>query len=212
MEIRIYNLDTLNKQLKAIGKSADKVIEKTVQDVKKRAPSWVSQCVTDVYNIKKSEINSTLKSGKSVGNVRIEGDTIKSLRLVYTGRTLTPTHFSMTPKAPPIGRSYKLTMQVKKGQKKLIGRYSKKRRANGPYSNKSHNILMSTRTNKADGVKYIPFQRVSKRRLDIVKLKTTSIPQMITSDDVSKAISKRLSNEMSKRYEHHIKQERKNKW
>lgn len=212
MEIGIVDIANLNKKLNSISKASGIVSKRTVSDIKKRAPSWVSECVTDVYNIKKADVNGTLKTGKAAGRIRVQGDSIKTLQLVYTGRLLTPTHFGMSPKSPPIGRSYRLTMQVKKGSKKLIGRYKTKRIANGPNSERSHNILMSTRTTRMDKVKYIPFQRVSKRRLDIKKFTTVSVPQMITNKDVSSRISIKLQDGLLKRYEHHIKQARKNIW
>lgn len=212
MEIKIIDLADITKKLESINKASAAVSKRTVADVKKRAPSWVSECVTDIYNIKKADVNGTLKKGKPAGKIRVQGESIKTLQLVYTGRMLTPTHFGMTPKSPPIGRSYRLTMQVKKGSKKIIGRYKTKRKVNGPNSERSHNILMSTRATRADKVKYIPFQRVSKRRLDIKKFTTVSVPQMITNDDVSAKISVKLQDGLNKRFDHHIKQARKNIW
>ena len=110
----------------------------------------------------------------------------------------------MTPKSPPAGKSYTLKMQVVKGQKKVIGRYKNTRTPGGPYSERSHNILMGTGNTKADGVGYIPFQRMSRTRTDIQKFTTISVPQMITSDKTSEKIMTRLQEETAKRLQHNL--------
>ena len=111
----------------------------------------------------------------------------------------------MTPKAPPRGKSYTLKASVLKGQKKVIGRYLNTRTPCGPFSQRSHNILMGTGNTKSDGTSWIPFQRMSKTRTDIQKMTTISVPQMITSDRTNEAIMLRLNTETSKRLEHHMK-------
>lgn len=92
-----------------------------------------------------------------------------------------------------------------KGQKKVVGRYLNTRTPGGPFSQRSHNILMGTGNTKSDGTSWIPFQRMSKTRTDIKKLTTISVPQMITSDRTNEAIMLRLNTETSKRLEHHMK-------
>ena len=139
------------------------------------------------------------------GSINITGDTIEELTLVYKGRLLTPVHFGMTPKAPPAGKSYTLKAQILKGSKKVIGRYKNTRTPGGPFSQRSHNILMGTGNTKADGTSWIPFQRMSKTRTDIQKLTTISVPQMITSDRTNEAIMLRINTETAKRLDHHMK-------
>lgn len=87
----------------------------------------------------------------------------------------------------------------------IIGRYLNTRTPGGPFSQRSHNILMGTGNTKSDGTSWIPFQRMSKTRTDIKKLTTISVPQMITSDRTNEAIMLRLNTETSKRLEHHMK-------
>ena len=156
---------------------------------------------------KKSEItpSGSGKPKKMAGSIQVRGETIEEMTITYSGRLLTPVHFGMTPKTPPAGKSYTLKMQVVKGQKKVIGRYKNTRTPGGPYSERSHNILMGTGNTKADGVGYIPFQRMSRTRTDIQKFTTISVPQMITSDRTNEAIMLRLNTETSKRLEHHMK-------
>ena len=203
---QLSNLQQLVADLEAIENGGKKAISNTIKDVKARAPGWIAQKVTAVYNIKKSEItpSGSGKPKKMAGSIQITGETIEELAITYKGRLLTPVHFGMTPKAPPRGKSYTLKASVLKGQKKVIGRYLNTRTPGGPFSQRSHNILMGTGNTKSDGTSWIPFQRMSKTRTDI-KLTTISVPQMITSDRTNEAIMLRLNTETSKRLEHHMK-------
>lgn len=206
---QLSNLQQLVADLEAIENGGKKAISNTIKDVKARAPGWIAQEVTSVYNIKKGEITPSGKNSgkpkKMAGSVSVSGETIEELTITYSGRLLTPVHFGMTPKTAPPGKSYTLRMQVVKGQKKVIGRYLNTRTPGGPYSERSHNILMGTGNTKSDGTSWIPFQRMSKTRTDIKKLTTISVPQMITSDRTNEAIMLRLNTETSKRLEHHMK-------
>lgn len=213
---QLSNLQQLVADLEAIENGGKKAISNTIKDVKARAPGWIAQEVTAVYNIKKSEItpSGSVKPKKMAGSIQITGETIEiqitgetieELAITYKGRLLTPVHFGMTPKAPPRGKSYTLKASVLKGQKKVIGRYLNTRTPGGPFSQRSHNILMGTGNTKSDGTSWIPFQRMSKTRTDIKKLTTISVPQMITSDRTNEAIMLRLNTETSKRLEHHMK-------
>lgn len=110
----------------------------------------------------------------------------------------------MTPKAPPRGKSYTLKASVLKGQKKVIGRYLNTRTPGGPYSERSHNILMGTGNTKDGGVSAIPFQRMSRTRTDIKKFTTISVPSMITSERTNEKIMTRLQEETAKRLQHNL--------
>ena len=205
--MQVENFQKLMDTVAQIDEQGRKAVKATVRDVKARAPSWIAQEVTAVYNIKKSEItpSGSVKPEKMASDIQITGETIEELAITYEGRLLTPVHFGMTPKAPPRGKSYTLKASVLKGQKKVIGRYLNTRTPGGPFSQRSHNILMGTGNTKSDGTSWIPFQRMSKTRTDIKKLTTISVPQMITSDRTNEAIMLRLNTETSKRLEHHMK-------
>lgn len=206
ISIQIENLRQLVADVQAIEAGGRKAISSTVKDVKARAPGWIAQEVTAVYNIKKGEItpSSGGKPKKMAGSIRITGETIEELTITYSGRLLTPVHFGMTPKTAPPGKSYTLRMQVVKGQKKVIGRYLNTRTPGGPYSERSHNILMGTGNTKAGGVSAIPFQRMSRTRTDIKKFTTISVPSMITSERTNEKIMTRLQEETAKRLQHNL--------
>lgn len=203
---QLSNLHQLVADLEAIENGGKKAISNTIKDVKARAPGWIAQEVTAVYNIKKSEItpSGSGKPKKMAGSIQITGETIEELAITYKGRLLTPVHFGMTPKAPPRGKSYTLKASVLKGQKKVIGRYLNTRTPSGPYSERSHNILMGTGNTKAGGVSAIPFQRMSRTRTDIKKFTTISVPSMITSERTNEKILKRLQDETTKRLQHNL--------
>lgn len=204
---QIANMKQLLSDIKAIEGAGKKAVENTLKDVKARAPGWIASEVTQVYNIKKSEITPAGKGAKPkkmAGSIRVKGETFADFAITYEGRLLTPVHFGMTPKVPPQGKNYTLKMQVVKGKKQTIGRYKSKRTPGGPYSERSHNILMGTGSAKADGTKYIPFQRVSKRRLDLEKFTTVSVPQMVTSERTNEAIMTKLNEETRKRLDHNL--------
>ena len=207
VSVQLANLRQLAADVQAIETGGRKAITSTVKDVKARAPGWIAQEVTAVYNIKKGEItpSSGGKPKKMAGSIRITGETIEELTLTYKGRLLTPVHFGMTPKAPPKGKSYTLKVQVLKGSKKVLGRYKNTRTPGGPFSQRSHNILMGTGNTQEGGTNWIPFQRMSKTRTDIKKVTTISVPQMITSDRTNEAIMLRINTETAKRLDHHLK-------
>ena len=206
--MQVENFKRLMDTVAQVDEQGRKAVKNTVKDVKARAPGWIAAEVVQVYNIKKSEITPASGKGskpkKMAGSVRITGETIEEIAITYEGRMLTPVHFGLTPKSPPAGKSYTLKMQVVKGKKQVIGRYKNTRTPGGPYSERSHNILMGTGSAKADGVSWIPFQRMSRERTDLKKFTAISVPQMITSDLTSERIMTKLQEETAKRLQHNL--------
>ena len=201
-QIKDYNI--LKKKLDQMQTAPKKVIDRTLSDMRKRAPSWVSQEVTAVYGIKKAEIN-----GGKVGTVKVTGNDVKSLKIRYRGRVLTPTHFGMTPKAPG-QNAYTLKASVIKGEKKTLGKVKKltkkQRAALGKNFTKSgtkssdHSPIMLMRT----GSTYIPFQRKSTNRKDVEAIKTISLPQMVSSMRTQPQIMQAINEGLEKRLTHHM--------
>jgi hypothetical protein len=204
MNIGIKGFGDLQKKIEDLKKKGGKALQRTVSDFKSRAPGWVSTAVTSIYNIKKAEVSGAKTDAKKAGTIKVKGEEIDNMQIVFQGRLLTPVHFGMTPKKPPKGKSYTLKETVYKGKQKVIGRFNRKKIPGGPYSDRSHNILMPTGASSADKVPYIPFQRMSKNRKDIKKFTSTSIPQMITNEDVSKEIYTSINDNLSKRLEHNL--------
>ena len=208
-QIKDYNI--LKKKLDEMQKAPKKVINRTLSDVRTRVPTWVAAEVSKAYGVKKAEIN-----GQKLGKVKVEGNTLQTVKIKYTGRVLTPTHFGMTPKAPGTN-AYTLKATIIKGQRSTLGKVkklTKKQRAalgknftRSGTQNSDHSpiMLMSTGNKKVDGTNYIPFQRKSKQRNDVEAIKTLSLPQMVSSERTAPNITKAINDGLGKRLEHHMK-------
>lgn len=200
--------------LEAIQSKSRTVLKRTMADIRDRVPGWVANEVVQVYGIKKGEITPDKKgTGKKMaGSIRTQGETVATAQIVYTGRLLTPTHFGMTPKAPPEGKGYTLKAEILKGNKATLGKVkklSKKQRAalgknltrQGTQNSPSSPIMLLNN----GGGGYIPFQRVSQRRNDLVAIKTLSLPQMVSSERTSEKIQTAINEGLEKRLANHMK-------
>ena len=98
VKIQIKDMAALKKKLRAMEKAPQKVVNGVMGDIRKRAPSWVATEVAQTYGVKKAEI-----TGQKIGTVKVRGASLEDVQIVYTGRVLTPTHFSMSPTAPKEG-------------------------------------------------------------------------------------------------------------
>ena len=193
MTIKAQGLKAVAKQLEKDAKAARKVLTATGNDMRRRVPGKVADEVRTVYNIKKSEVTPSGKSGKpkrKAGSVGVKGATISEVTITYTGRLLTPTHFSMTPKKPqPQGRGKRkrkpVTAEIKKGKRKSLG--------------------PSVFLGDNGAGQYIPFRRTTKKRYPIEALRTLSLPQMVDNDAVSKRIEKDVNDLFETRLEHNMK-------
>ena len=117
----LSNYEELVKALDNIaGVDAEKVIKKCTSDAKSRAQAWVSAAVCEVYAIKKADVKAALDGkGKGGGQLKVEGNLVKSVVLTYKGRVLTPTHFKMKPtQRKP--KPYRVSQEVFKGQRKNL--------------------------------------------------------------------------------------------
>lgn len=207
VSVGIKNIDEITKQMGDKKKNAEKVLKALSADARKRVPGWVATEITKEYGIKKSDI-----TGKKVGSVTVKGTDVRTMKVVYTGRLLTHTHFSMSPKAPKEGGGYTLKATVLKGQRKTLGnvkKLSKAQRAalaknftsSGTQSSQRSPIMLL----RANGGQYLPFQRKSADRNDIDVIKTVSLPQMVSSERTKPGIRKAIDEGLEKRLEHHMK-------
>ena len=204
MEIKAYK--ALTKKLEENKQAPQKVMKALSSDARKRVPGWVATEVTKTYGIKKGDI-----TGKKVGNVKVQGSDVRRMKIIYSGRPLTHTHFSMSPKVPKEGGGYTLKATVLKGQRKTLGNVKKLTKAQrkavaknftgsgSKSSNKSPVMLM-----RANGGQYLPFQRKSANRNDIDVVKTVSLPQMVSSKRTELAIKTAIDDGLRKRLDHHM--------
>lgn len=207
----IKNYKAVKKQLEDMKKAPKAVMKAMTADAIKRVPPWVAAEVSKVYGVKKGDIASG-----DLGTVKVTGKTFKDVKITYTGRTLTPTHFGMTPTAPG-KNAYTLKAQIIRGEKATLGKVkklTKKQRAalgknftrsGTQRSDHSPVMLMHTGNTKEGGTNYIPFQRKSVRRDDIKAIKTISLPQMVSSERTADNIQTAISDGLQKRMDHHMK-------
>lgn len=188
-------------------KAPRQVIKSITAEAKKRAPGWIATEVTKEYGAKKSEITS-----KKLGSITPKGNGIEEVKIIYTGRPLTHTHFSMSPKAPKADRgAYTLKATIIKGERATLGKVkklTKKQRAamaknftGSGTKTSDHSPIMLMR---AQGGHYLPFQRVSKNRNDVKVRKAISLPQMVSSERTHEGIQKALSDNIGKRLDHYV--------
>jgi hypothetical protein len=202
----VKNYKLVKKKIGAMQAAPRKVMTNLTAEAKKRVPGWVATEVAKAYGVKKGEI-----TGQKIGRVTPQGASFKDVRIVYTGRLLTPTHFNMSPKAANPGGGYTLKASILKGQRKTLGKVkklTKKQRAalsknftrtGTQKSDRSPVMLMPT------GTTYIPFQRKSVRRNDVEAIKTLSLPQMVSSQRTEEGIQRAISEGLEKRLDHYMK-------
>lgn len=216
IDIAISGISNLRAELEKTHAQSETVVKRTISDFKSRAPAWVSAAVTTRYNIKKSEVKGALSgTKKGVGTIKVSGVSVDNLQLIYSGRMLTPTHFKMKPTTLPTKRA--------KDTRLIPGQNIKTDKAVGdvaivnplaPYQVTAE-IIKGQRvtlpgqtflgTNKGTG--YIPYQREGDGRTPIKSIKTVSIPQMITNEEVQAEIRKNIDEGLGKRLDHHLKRE-----
>ena len=209
VKCQIRDIGGLHKDLEKMKEAPTKVLQNLTADAKKRIPGWVAAEVTKQYGVKKSEI-----SKNEIGKVRVEGRKIQNVKIIYTGRVLTPTHFSMSPKAPKPNRgSYTLKATIIKGERATLGKVkklTKKQRAalgknfrrQGTQAS-DHSPVMLMPASKGSTT-YIPFQRKSVSRNDVEAIKTVSMPQMVSSERTKDGIQTAINEGLSKRLDHHM--------
>lgn len=203
-EVKNYKL--IKKKIDDMQKAPQQVMKSLTAEAKKRVPGWVATEVTKEYGVKKGDI-----TGQKIGRVTPQGNSFKEVRIVYTGRMLTHTHFNMSPKVPNPGGAYTLKATIVKGQRTTLGKVkklTKKQRAalaknfTGSGSRTSdHSPIMLMRAN---GGHYLPFQRVSQDRGDIVARKAISLPQMVSSKRTEEGIQRAIAEGLEPRIEHYM--------
>ena len=189
-DVKIPNFSKMVGDLKGMNKDIDKAISRTIADFKTRGPAQVTKAVTAVYGIKSGEVTAAGKAAKggakTVGSIKVNGVTVDNVQLIYNGRLLTPTHFSMTPKKrPESGKKYTVKAAMFKGQKKALG----------------SKVFLAP---SGAGTTEIPFKRTTEKRLPIEAIRTVSIPQMITNEKVAADIQTRMDELLATRVKHNM--------
>ncbi len=216
IEFQLHDIGDLLSWIDAQGEAGQKAVSYTIKDIKSRVPAWVATEVTSVYNIKRRDVvpaKTEENRKKQAVYVSISGNTLETVKIVYRGRTLTPIHFSMSPKMPPKGKGsrtrilksgqkmfkrYVISMEVIKGSRyKIKGKPDLQKPFIAP------NMGKNRRKTGEDPV-YIAFQRKGASRTDMYSIRTLSIPQMLGNSHVYDKINKRVTEATKQRVQHHL--------
>ena len=177
--------DELVRELQREGQKWAKQMEWATKDMRRAAPTIVANHTVQRYAIKKGEVNANSKS--FVGGCKMSGG-IASLRLDYSGRMLTPTHFKMAPSAAPAGgRKYAIKATVLKGRRVEIGRWQSPWSAGGTYGKKASPMFMPGKVppiSRDGGRTYRKGAKFGHAGGRYEAVKMISVPQMVGSDHI----------------------------
>jgi len=228
IEFHLPDIGKLLSQMDGQEETVKKAVKYAVNDIKSRAPGWIATETASVYNIKRSDINpSGVKKsdgGRAIASVFVSGETFEAISIVYKGRTLTPIHFSMSPKVPSRqrlkrkraipGSNIKFRNSVKFGGSKvgMVAIYRKyqisveimkgrREKVKGKYAWKSTPFLAPASKGSS---KYIVFQRRSDERTDVDAFRTVSVPQMVGNVWVGYGINEKIREESAQRLQYHL--------
>ena len=200
----------LAKQIAKLENGGKVAIQRTVSDFNSRAPAWVSKGIREHYGVDTAAINEAKQQPRrGQSSIQVAGVQVDSASLIYKGRTLTPTHFKMSPKSRPSAQQkkpiripgqliagagdvamvrppapYQITAQIIKGQRARL----------------PDNTFMG-----AGKVPAIPFQRTGSGRGPLEAVHTLSVPQMIDGR-AKETIETMISEGLEKRFAHHVQQ------
>lgn len=200
----------LVKRLRKLENGGEQAIKRTVSDFATRAPAWVSKGIREHYGVDAGVIKEAAKKPKrGKTTIKVAGTEIDGISLEYSGRTLTPTHFKMSPKKAP-GTQQKKPLRIP-GQAIGEGSPVAMVKAPKPYAVKA-TIIKGKRSKlprgtfiaAGNGGAVLPFQRTGEGRTPIEAVRTLSVPQMIDGR-ARETIEATISEKLGERFEHHVK-------
>lgn len=179
-------IERLARELKGFEKEVAEAtrlaLNRTVDYTLTQAARHVSQA----YAIKQKEVKDSFSVAKP-------SKTDLAAKLTSWGHTLSFAHFPFTPKTAKRSRrsvfDTMVTVIIKKPKGKII---SKK------------GFVASTGAKDKEKVQFNVFKRLGKERLPIAPIRTLSIPQMITNEQVAGKIQAAAQAKMEERLEHEI--------
>lgn len=197
------------KKLRRLTDGGEVAIKRTVSDFATRGPGWVSKGIREHYGVDTAVIKEAAKKpSRGHTSIHVAGITVDGATLIYKGRTLTPIHFKMSPKARP-------TAQQKKpiripGQLIANGSPVAMVRPPKPYTVKATIIKGQRTTMSSDtfltagrGGVVLPYQRTGEGRSPIEAVRTLSVPQMIDGR-ARETIEQTINTKLGERFNHYI--------
>ena len=197
------------KRLRKLEKGGKVAIQRTVSDFATRAPAWVSKGVREHYGVDAAAIkDAQTKPKRGKTSITVAGVTVDGVTLEYRGRTLTPTHFKMSPKQMPEARQDKHIKipggGIGSGSPVAMMRPPKKYTVKATIIKGQRSSLpVGTFITAGKGGSVLPFQRTGEGRGPIQAVRTLSVPQMIDGR-ARETINEIISANMEKRFQNHI--------
>lgn len=201
----------LVKRLRELETGGEKIIKKTINDFSSRAPAWVSKGIREHYGVDNVAIKDAgPKKKRGATSIKIGGNTVDGVALVYEGRTLTLRHFKMSPKSMPTERAKK---QIKIPGQAIAGagdvamiRPPKKYKVRATII-KGQRVKLPDNTfiASSNGSPALPFQRTGPGRMPIEAVRTLSVPQMIEGR-ARETVQEKVGEGLEKRFQHHVSQ------
>lgn len=196
--IELLNSRELRSQLRSRGDDWARCVQRTVSDMRKRAPGPIGAEAMRVYNAKRASLNPNNKSSR--GSVSARGG-LTTLELVYRGGPQPVKSFSRPLRPASKGRNsrpYKITAEYVKGSPTVIGHWSPPGTEGGRYSHESPRMYIP-------GVsRYGPVKRVGSGWAG--GNFGPSVPQMVMNRGNDERSREKLSEIMATRLEHHLRQ------
>lgn len=191
MAVTVYAKVDANNLYKALRKNGEKwakQMEYATKDMKRAAPSIVATQTTQVYAVKKGEVNANAK--KFQGSCSLSGG-MADLTLEYKGRMLSPVHFGMSTTGD-FWRKYTIKATILRGHRVKIGHWQLPGMEGGRHRQNSPAMVLP-------GVKVPVYRRGYRNGWkgsggDHKAVKVISVPQMVTSERHINATIKQLQN------------------
>jgi hypothetical protein len=174
VELRGFEREVGEATYHALNRTMDQVI------------TQIGRIVPKDYAIKAKEVKDSFRGG-------IKRPTRSNLEASLTskGNALSLAHFPHSPSTPS-SRKYKVKATIKKnGGRKIIQSTPK------PF-------VMTTGARSAEGMQYNIFKREGAERLPVKVLRTLSIPQMITNENLTEEIQNFATDKFNERLQHEI--------
>ena len=201
------------KKIRKLENGGEVAIKRTVSDFTSRAPAWVKKGIKEHYGVDNAAIQEAAQRPKrGQTSIKVAGVTVDGATLEYKGRTLTPLHFNMSPKVQPTARQKKQLrvpgQAIATSQGSPVAMVAPPKR----YTVKA-TIIKGQRVSLGKGTfiaagnggANLPFQKTSEDRTPIEAVRTLSVPQMIDGR-ARETIEATISEQLGKRFAHHIQQ------
>ena len=193
----LKDVKTVYKELKAEQK---KKMGLVMRDCRRDVPATVAKAVSKRYNLKTSEMkppavkvnvdkNGNKYKSKKAVEVRVDGEDLDSMAIVYRGRRLTVQRFNMNPKKP-------VGFTGRPGHRKRVKKDIQATVLRGKRSSVKMNGHRTFIAN-VRGVNQAVHAKEGDRKIDFIA-KTLSVPIMIDNKEVRKDINKGINETVSK--------------